>query len=98
MILFVLLLFMLVWSCTRGVFVVYECVSQPAISLEQSCCWICIHVSVFPNQRSALGGLAVGYVFMYLCFPTSNQPCWGDMYVMFVFYVEILYVTILSLI
>ena len=69
-----ILLFMLVWSCTQGVLVVYECVSQPAISLERSSCWLCVHVSVFPNQRSALSGLAVGYVFMYLCFPTNDQP------------------------
>ena len=73
------------------------------------------------NQRSALGGLAVGMYSCICVFQPAislkwsccwtcihvcvSQPaislersCWEDMYVMFVFYVEILYVTILSLI
>ena len=73
-------------------------------------------MNVFPNQRSALSGLAVGYVFMYLCFQPAisleQSSCWTctyvcvfpnqrsvmsslageDMYVMSVFFIEILYV------
>ena len=75
-----ILLFMLLWSFTQGVFALYERVSQPAISLERSSCWLCVHVSVFPNQRSALSGLAVGFVFVYLCFQSvislERSSCW----------------------
>ena len=50
----------LVGSCTRGAFIVYECVSQPAISLEQSCGRdVCVYVFV---------------CVMHMCFPTSDQP------------------------
>ena len=80
-----ILLSMLVWSCTQGVFVLYEFVSQPAISLERSSCWLCFHVSVFLNQRSALSGLAVGYVFIYLCFQPAisleRSCCWTCIHV-----------------